>query len=74
MKTTQHEAHTHDHTTDFNQLLKSNGLKVTKPRLRVLEVISDTKTAITQPESNRAFCAEIDRVTVYRILASYEDQ
>lgn len=74
MKTTGHEAHNHNHPTDFTQLLKSNGLKVTKPRLRVLEVISDKKTAITQPDLEKVFGAEIDRVTLYRILASFEEK
>ena len=74
MKNTHHEVHSPDHATDFSQLLKSNGLKVTKPRLRVLQVISDKKTAIKQPELEKVFGAEIDRVTLYRILASFEDK
>lgn len=74
MNTSKYEEHKHDHPTDFNQLLKSNGLKITKPRLRVLEVISDKKTAIKQPELEKVFGAEIDRVTLYRILASFEEK
>ncbi|TCV11019.1 Fur family ferric uptake transcriptional regulator [Sphingobacterium alimentarium] len=74
MKTPQHEDHQHTHTTDFNQLLKANGLKVTKPRLRVLQVIADKKTAINQPELEKVFGSEIDRVTLYRILASFEEK
>lgn len=74
MKTTGHAEHNHIHPSDFTQLLKSNGLKVTKPRLRVLEVISDKTTAITQPDLEKVFGSEIDRVTLYRILASFEEK
>lgn len=74
MKTAAHEVNRTATQADFTQLLKSNGLKVTKPRLRVLEVISDKKTAIKQPELEKVFGSEIDRVTLYRILASFEDK
>ena len=74
MKTEIQEESNHDHIVDFNQLLKTNGLKVTKPRLRVLEVISDKKTAIKQPELEKIFGSEIDRVTLYRILSSFEEK
>lgn len=74
MKATQYEEKQHIHSTDFTQLLKANGLKVTKPRLRVLEVISDKKTAINQPELEKVFGTEIDRVTLYRILSSFEEK
>mgnify|MGYP001210654803 CR=1 FL=1 len=74
MKTPQQEEKQHIHHTDFTQLLKINGLKVTKPRLRVLEVISDKKTAINQPELEKVFGSEIDRVTLYRILSSFEEK
>ena len=74
MKTAKHEEQQINNLTDFNQLLKSNGLKVTKPRLRVLEVIADKKTAIKQPDLEKLFGSEIDRVTLYRILTSFEDK
>lgn len=74
MKTEIQEDHKHVHDMDFNQLLKTNGLKVTKPRLRVLEVISEKKTAIKQPELEKIFGSEIDRVTLYRVLSSFEEK
>lgn len=74
MKTGHHEDKNEIQSHDFSQLLKTNGLKITKPRLRVLEEISDKKTAITQPELEKIFGAEIDRVTLYRILASFEEK
>ena len=59
---------------DFAELIKSNGLKVTQPRLRVLATISSKETAITQPELEKIFGDEIDRVTLYRILGSFEEK
>lgn len=59
---------------EFSQILKENKLKVTQPRLRVLEVISTKTSAISQPELEKILGAEIDRVTLYRILASFEEK
>jgi len=59
---------------DFSAILKSNSLKVTQPRLRVLQIISEKKIAISQPELEKLLGTEIDRVTLYRILASFEDK
>lgn len=59
---------------DFVQLLKRNGLKITQPRLRVLEIISQKNTAISQPELEKFLGSEIDRVTLYRILSSFDDK
>lgn len=61
-------------TQEFAELIKSNGLKVTQPRLRVLATISSKSTAITQPELEKVFGNEIDRVTLYRILGSFEEK
>ncbi|MFZ4261964.1 Fur family transcriptional regulator [Sphingobacterium sp. HJSM2_6] len=61
-------------TEEFNQILKANQLKVTQPRLRVLEVISTKSTAISQPELERILGNDIDRVTLYRILSSFEEK
>ena len=59
---------------EFSQVLKTNQLKVTQPRLRVLEIISTKISAISQPELEKILGSEIDRVTLYRILASFEDK
>lgn len=64
-------------TTDiasFKTLLRENNLKVTQPRLRVLEIISAKQTAISQPELEKLLGKETDRVTLYRILASFEEK
>ena len=63
----------HEHV-DFTTLLKQYQLKVTQPRLRTLEVISTKKSAISQPELEKLIGKEIDRVTLYRVLASFEEK
>lgn len=59
---------------DFTEILKSSNLKITQPRLRVLQIISEKTTAISQPELEKILGAEIDRVTLYRILSSFEEK
>ena len=59
---------------EYSQLLKANQLKITQPRLRVLDSISDKSTAVSQPELEKILGTEIDRVTLYRILASFEEK
>lgn len=56
------------------QILKRNNLKITQPRLRVLAIISEKKTAISQPELEKILGKDIDRVTLYRILGSFEEK
>ena len=59
---------------EFSQVLKANQLKITQPRLRVLDIISTKLSAISQPELEKILGCEIDRVTLYRILASFEEK
>ncbi|MGX1639655.1 MULTISPECIES: Fur family transcriptional regulator [Sphingobacterium] len=59
---------------EFSQVLKANQLKITQPRLRVLDIISTKLSAISQPELEKILGSEIDRVTLYRILASFEEK
>ena len=56
------------------RLLRKNKLKVTQPRLSVLYVISDKETAISQPDLEKLLGNEIDRVTLYRVLATFEEK
>lgn len=39
-----------DSNTVYPEILKRNSLKVTQPRLKVLEIISRKESAISQPE------------------------
>lgn len=55
-------------------ILKEHDLKHTKQRVRVLEEIAMDDTAISQPELEKKFGNEIDRVTLYRILNVYEEK
>ena len=58
----------------FRELLRSNGLKATPHRLRVLNEITQKDAAISQPDLEKKLGKEIDRVTLYRILASFEEK
>lgn len=59
--------------TTFEQLLESKQLKKTIPRLKVLETISATEFASSQPFLEKTIGKVIDRVTLYRILKSFEN-
>jgi len=74
MKDSQHIGSSFENRQDFKQLLRSNQLKVTKPRLRVLDIIDHKESAISQPDLEKILGSEIDRVTLYRILASFEEK
>lgn len=74
MKTVEHVDEKENLNREFSSILKSNNLKITQPRLRVLQAISEKKIAISQPELEKLLGKEIDRVTLYRILASFEDK
>ncbi|SFC23120.1 Fur family transcriptional regulator, ferric uptake regulator [Parapedobacter composti] len=58
----------------FVRLLRRNKLKVTQPRLRVLHIISDKDTAISQPDLEKLLGNSVDRVTLYRVLATFEEK
>jgi len=55
-------------------LLKEHDLKHTKQRVRVLEEIALDNVAISQPNLEKKLGKEIDRVTLYRILNTYEEK
>ncbi|TDQ82634.1 Fur family transcriptional regulator [Sphingobacterium yanglingense] len=59
---------------EFSDLLRKNKLKITQPRLRVLEIISEKTSALSQPELEKIVGKDIDRVTLYRILGSFEEK
>src|SRR5690606_22263020 len=58
----------------FALLLRRNKLKVTQPRLRVLQIISEKETAISQPELEKLLGETVDRVTLYRVLATFDEK
>lgn len=59
---------------DFTAVLKIYSLKITQPRLRVLEIVSQHSTAVSQPELEKILGNEIDRVTLYRVLSTFEEK
>ncbi len=61
-------------TRNFENLLRRNKLKVTQPRISVLNTIYSKDTATSQPELEKAIGSHIDRVTLYRVLAVFEEK
>lgn len=58
----------------FVRLLRQHKLKVTHPRLCVLGVIAAKNTAISQPDLEKLLGTNIDRVTLYRVLSTFEEK
>jgi Fe2+ or Zn2+ uptake regulation protein len=57
--------------------LKAAGHRITKSRLQVLDVLENTKKALSPADifqlTSKSGSAELDRVTVYRILEAFEE-
>ncbi len=58
----------------FENILRKHGLKVTHPRLTVLEKIFNKDTATSQPSLEKSVGDDIDRVTLYRVLSAFEEK
>jgi Fur family ferric uptake transcriptional regulator len=56
-----------------DEILKRHGLKNTRQRKVVLEEFAKTDTALSQPDLEKRLTGEMDRVTLYRILSSFEE-
>lgn len=61
-------------TEQLKNILKANKLKVTQPRIKVLEILSRSDVAVSQPDLEKIIGSETDRVTLYRILGSFEEK
>jgi len=61
-------------TQVYEDLLVKNGLKRTGARLQVLDVLSHRNSATSQPYLENAIGKDIDRVTLYRILKTFEEK
>ncbi len=59
---------------DFPGLLHKSGLRSTGPRLGVLQIIADREAAISQPALEKIMGDKVDRVTLYRILKTFEEK
>ncbi|WP_207424843.1 Fur family transcriptional regulator [Desertivirga brevis] len=58
----------------FGQLLEKHELKKTKPRLSVLEVLTSRDAATSQPDLEQILGKEVDSVTLYRTLKTFEEK
>lgn len=56
----------------INDLLDKHNLRKTGPRLSVLSVLNSRKAATSQPDLEQILGKEVDRVTLYRILSTFE--
>ena len=54
-------------------ILKKHGLKNTRQRIAVLDELSRSDSARSQPDLEKTLKAEMDRVTLYRILSSFQE-
>ncbi|MCX2430289.1 MULTISPECIES: Fur family transcriptional regulator [unclassified Pedobacter] len=61
-------------TQQYEDLLVKNGLKRTGARLQVLDILSHRDSATSQPYLENVVGKEIDRVTLYRILKTFEEK
>jgi len=61
-------------TEEFSKLLDKHQLKKTVPRLSVLSILKSRNAAVSQPELEIIFGREIDRVTLYRTLSTFEEK
>lgn len=59
---------------DFGKILQENNLKITTPRLTVLEIMSAREVATSQPVLEKMLSSDVDRVTLYRILKTFEEK
>jgi len=65
---------TEEKAKTFESILRKHQLKVTHPRLTVLEKIFTKDTATSQPELEKSVGEDIDRVTLYRVLNVFEEK
>ncbi|MDX1958408.1 MAG: Fur family transcriptional regulator [Leptospiraceae bacterium] len=65
-----------ENAIDIKEILKNNNLKITKSRIAVLELLSESSKPITHSEimENLADAENWDRVTIYRTLGEFEEK
>ena len=61
-------------TEDLEKLLEKHDLKKTSARLSVLKYISSGKSAASQHDLEKHLGKDADRVTLYRILKTFEEK
>ncbi len=58
----------------FEEMLERHDLKKTRPRLSVLDILSKRQAATSQPDLEEVLGNEVDRVTLYRVLKTFEER
>ncbi|WP_256014282.1 Fur family transcriptional regulator [Desertivirga xinjiangensis] len=58
----------------FEKILEKHDLKKTKPRISVLEILAERKSATSQPDLEQVLGKDVDRVTLYRVLKTFEEK
>ena len=66
-----HQDHSHVAEISPESLLASKSLRVTKPRLDILQLLLDNTTALSQHELEQRVGPTADRVTLYRTLKTF---
>lgn len=56
----------------IKELLQKAGLRLTRQRSEVLTIFSNKKVALAQADIEKVLPAHFDRITLYRILRSFE--
>ncbi|PIQ20390.1 MAG: Fur family transcriptional regulator [Cytophagales bacterium CG18_big_fil_WC_8_21_14_2_50_42_9] len=59
---------------DLTQLLQQHNLKVTGPRLSILNILAARDIGTSQPDLENILKPEVDRVTLYRALKTFTDK
>ncbi len=60
--------------TNLNELLDSKNLSRTPCRVEILKVLSNSESALSEPEIREQLAYNYDRTTVYRTLRSFLNQ
>jgi Fur family ferric uptake transcriptional regulator len=59
---------------ELTELLEKHSLKKTAPRLSVLSILKSRKMATSQPDLEAIIGKDVDRVTLYRTLSTFEEK
>jgi Fur family ferric uptake transcriptional regulator len=59
---------------DSEEILRTHGLKNTKQRQIILDEFRNSDSAISQPDLEKKLGNAMDRVTLYRILSTFEQK
>ncbi len=59
---------------ESREILKSNNLKITSNRLEIIQFFVKNKRALSHSEIEKSLQSNMDRVTIYRNLKSFEEK